>query len=361
MQNVSTFSVRPSTKKVGKKCVDYTPFGMAMPGRDKSVNPYRYGYNGMEIDPEMKGKGNEYTTEFRQYDPRVGRWMSLDPLMMQFPWMSPYCAFDNNPVLLTDPRGLSTIEGDVDDNYVIKNDGSIICQKTDDKFDVFYTEDDQGVLNEIARLDKNDKGLVPMPDKVKGDDFEINYRGSDNENFMSPAAFVSLCAAAKKAGVSDLSSNHWSNPDGSSQYPSTSHIDGKNGDLKPLRTDETGGRVLVTDPEFDKERNKGLIAALRLYGWNKILSARNNEGYITPGTTHYMGRYNKKGKWIVSDHRNHFHLQGFKSTIRIVTELDVPGNIIELEPVIISAPRLMGPITEEASKAQQLRKFTPAL
>jgi RHS repeat-associated protein len=66
----------------------------------------------MEIDPEMKGAGNSYTTEFRQYDPRLGRWASLDPLMMEFPEQSPYVAFDNNPIFFTDPYGLSAGPGD---------------------------------------------------------------------------------------------------------------------------------------------------------------------------------------------------------------------------------------------------------
>ena len=66
----------------------------------------------MEKDPEMKGDGNSYTTEFRQYDPRLGRWLSLDPLMMQFPDMSPYVAFNNNPVVYTDPLGLESVNPD---------------------------------------------------------------------------------------------------------------------------------------------------------------------------------------------------------------------------------------------------------
>ena len=61
----------------------------------------------MEKDDNVKGEGNSYTTEFRQYDPRLGRWLSLDPLMMQFPDMSPYVAFDNNPIYYVDPFGLS--------------------------------------------------------------------------------------------------------------------------------------------------------------------------------------------------------------------------------------------------------------
>jgi RHS repeat-associated protein len=87
---------------------DYYPFGMPMKDRSSYHlgESYRYGYNGMELDNEPKGNGNSYTTEFRQYDPRLGRWLSLDPLMAQFPWMSPYVAFDDNPVLFTDPFGL---------------------------------------------------------------------------------------------------------------------------------------------------------------------------------------------------------------------------------------------------------------
>ncbi|MBT3424521.1 MAG: hypothetical protein HOD63_10470 [Bacteroidetes bacterium] len=35
---------------------------------------YRFGFNGIEKDNEVFGTGNSYTTMFRQYDPRLGRW-----------------------------------------------------------------------------------------------------------------------------------------------------------------------------------------------------------------------------------------------------------------------------------------------
>ncbi len=98
-----------------KACVvsrtDYFPFGMEISSRTSNSDNYRFGYNGMESDNETKGSGNSYTTEFRQYDPRIGRWLSLDPLMAQFPWQSPYCAFDNNPVINVDPLGLYSEKG----------------------------------------------------------------------------------------------------------------------------------------------------------------------------------------------------------------------------------------------------------
>jgi RHS repeat-associated protein len=69
----------------------------------------------MEQDNELKGDGNSYTTLFRQYDPRVGRWMSTDPLESYFPHQSPYVGLDNNPIYYVDTEGDSawvTTKGD---------------------------------------------------------------------------------------------------------------------------------------------------------------------------------------------------------------------------------------------------------
>lgn len=119
---------------------DYYPFGMQMPERHNQYGPssdiYRYAYNGMEVDNEVSGNGNSYTTEFRQYDPRLGRWKSLDPLMSMFPWQSPYCAFDNNPIYYVDPYGLSATNGGEGEPEV----GSV-CYDTDHKEILRYEGD----------------------------------------------------------------------------------------------------------------------------------------------------------------------------------------------------------------------------
>jgi RHS repeat-associated protein len=82
---------------------DYSPFGVSLDGRTMEGDFYRRGYNGMEKDDEVKGKGNSYTTEFRQQDPRLGRWLSVDPVYQ--PWQSPYCSMDNNPIKWNDVNG----------------------------------------------------------------------------------------------------------------------------------------------------------------------------------------------------------------------------------------------------------------
>ncbi|MCC7454287.1 MAG: RHS repeat-associated core domain-containing protein, partial [Crocinitomix sp.] len=88
---------------------DYYPYGSLLPGRHGSSAEYRYGFQGMEADDEVKGEGNSYTTEFRQYDPRIGRWLSLDPLMTKYPSQSAYVAFNNNPIVFIDPLGLEGV------------------------------------------------------------------------------------------------------------------------------------------------------------------------------------------------------------------------------------------------------------
>lgn len=84
---------------------NYYAFGMLQPGRGLTGGGYRYGFNGMEKDDEIKGQGNSYTTLYRQNDPRLGRWMSIDPKAAQLPWQSPYNSMDNNPIIYNDPLG----------------------------------------------------------------------------------------------------------------------------------------------------------------------------------------------------------------------------------------------------------------
>jgi RHS repeat-associated protein len=64
---------------------------------------YRYAFNSMERDDEVKGSGNSYTTYFRQNDPRLGKWWSIDP--KPDAWQSHYTSMDNNPIRFNDPFG----------------------------------------------------------------------------------------------------------------------------------------------------------------------------------------------------------------------------------------------------------------
>jgi len=77
-----------------------------MPGRKFSSNGYRYGFNGKEKDGEIKGEGNSYDFGSRSlYDPRLNRFISVDPRYREFVGMSPYAFAGNNPILFIDKDG----------------------------------------------------------------------------------------------------------------------------------------------------------------------------------------------------------------------------------------------------------------
>jgi RHS repeat-associated protein len=86
---------------------DYYPFGMLMPGRKYSAgNAYRYGFNGKENDNEVKGEGNQQDYGMRVYDPRIAKFLSVDPLTQKYPWYTPYQFAGNRPVDAIDLDGM---------------------------------------------------------------------------------------------------------------------------------------------------------------------------------------------------------------------------------------------------------------
>ncbi|MCB0740980.1 MAG: RHS repeat-associated core domain-containing protein [Chitinophagaceae bacterium] len=82
---------------------------MDMPGRTYSSSSYRYGFNGKENDNEVKGEGNQQDYGMRIYDPRLGRFLSLDPLTAKFPFYTPYQFAGNSPIWAVDLDGLEDL------------------------------------------------------------------------------------------------------------------------------------------------------------------------------------------------------------------------------------------------------------
>ena len=85
---------------------DYSPFGVLLYERRFESDSYRYQFNGMEGDSEVKGVGNSYNFTFRFYDSRLGRFLSIDPEANNYPFFSPYNFANNKPILMIDLYGL---------------------------------------------------------------------------------------------------------------------------------------------------------------------------------------------------------------------------------------------------------------
>jgi len=80
---------------------------MLQPGRQYSAGTgYRYGFNGKENDNEVKGEGNQQDYGMRVYDPRIGKFFSIDPIISNYPELTPYQFASNRPISAIDLDGL---------------------------------------------------------------------------------------------------------------------------------------------------------------------------------------------------------------------------------------------------------------
>jgi RHS repeat-associated protein len=85
---------------------DYYPFGMLQPGRSYNAGGYSFGFQGQMTDNEVKGEGNQIDFGFRVYDPRIGKFLSIDPLSQKYPQYSPYHFSSNQPIHARELEGL---------------------------------------------------------------------------------------------------------------------------------------------------------------------------------------------------------------------------------------------------------------
>ena len=75
-----------------------------------SAVSYRFGFNGQEMDNEIKGEGNSIEFKFRIYDSRLGRFLSVDPLASEYPWNSTYAFAENDVIRCIDLEGAEKLE-----------------------------------------------------------------------------------------------------------------------------------------------------------------------------------------------------------------------------------------------------------
>ena len=68
---------------------------------------YRFGFQGQEKDDEWTGQtGSHLAFKYRIHDARIGRFLSVDPLTMDYPWNSPYAFSENRVIDGIDLEGL---------------------------------------------------------------------------------------------------------------------------------------------------------------------------------------------------------------------------------------------------------------
>jgi RHS repeat-associated protein len=90
--------IRPSNRASIRNISDYSPFGVQLSERTISSDGYRYGFQGQEGDDEISGSANSIDFGNRMYDPRLGKFFSLDAFASKYPSTSPYAFVVNNPI-----------------------------------------------------------------------------------------------------------------------------------------------------------------------------------------------------------------------------------------------------------------------
>ena len=69
------------------------------------LDSYVFGFNGKEQDNEVSGNGNHYDYGFRNYNTRLARFFSVDPLTAKYPMLSSYQFASNTPIMADDLDG----------------------------------------------------------------------------------------------------------------------------------------------------------------------------------------------------------------------------------------------------------------
>jgi RHS repeat-associated protein len=209
-KNQRLFLEEPIIKqgKTLKKWSNNTAFGSPMPGRQFNNGNYRYGFNGKENDNEVKGTGNQQDYGMRIYDPRLGKFLSVDPLFRDFAWNSPYAFAENDVISCIDLDGLEKYKvgkGDFmyfntdpsrdDSKAVMYPDGTI-----KDKFDNI---DEEKAANALEYFNANGvnkgKGNPVQIQRTTASDVEDKVKITETHKKTDTKEVIK--AAAKKAGV----------------------------------------------------------------------------------------------------------------------------------------------------------------
>ncbi|WP_374173550.1 DUF6443 domain-containing protein [Flavobacterium tructae] len=134
---------------------NYYPFGLKHGGYNYVTSlgkgnetAQKYKYNGKELQDELQL--NVYDYGARNYDPALGRWMSIDPLAEKSRRFNPFTYALNNPIYFIDPDGMEAKSTGVK----LNKDGTytVVSGKADGDKNVY-------IADKNGNYDKNSKTI----------------------------------------------------------------------------------------------------------------------------------------------------------------------------------------------------------
>jgi hypothetical protein len=161
---------------------------MLLPGRHGAVDSYRYGFQGQEIDPEIKPNddgtpnANSINYKFRMHDPRLGRFFAVDPLAVKYPHNSPYAFSENR---LIDGVELEGLEYETIKHYInpytkleVRRSSEYHTNtEVDDWYVVGFLNGKRGIKHEYYDTEGN-KYSEPIWDQLQDGYFSFNAKAT---------------------------------------------------------------------------------------------------------------------------------------------------------------------------------------
>ncbi len=84
-----------------------------------SGSSYRFGFNGKEKNDEVNGYANQLDYGMRIYDPRTGKFLSVDPIAKEYPELTPYQYASNRPIESVDKDGEERVSYQFSANFAV--------------------------------------------------------------------------------------------------------------------------------------------------------------------------------------------------------------------------------------------------
>jgi len=319
-----------------RSCFDYTAFGAPMAERNKNASGalnYRYGFQGQEMDDEIKGEGNSASYLYRIHDPRLGRFLSVDPLAASYPYNSTY-AFAENRVIdgielegaewkkTTDAKGNVTshaYEGYQEDG-VTPCEGTVPSVSWTDKSNLYVgmpdgtTKTYSGNTEGMVELPLDDAGADASYTLTNGTTLYEVYKRDNNDHYGTLKGVASLMNACvdyqmKYPGeiiqIGDMNSSDQSAIRISPKK--THHGNSMQIDVRFLSTNGGSYQGTWDDTQFDKVRTVDFFNIMKANGFNGVLIYK--EGADLLGTTNIN---------VIKrdDHKDHYHFQSYQSVSR---------------------------------------------
>ena len=243
----------------------------------------------------------------------IPRFSTIDPLAEKYYHLSPYAYCAGDPVNLVDP------DGRFYDEWIIHSNGTLTRRINSNKYDEFYIENNDNTLEYVAKLDKyttkDGIDLVEFPSSGIGFS-RYGEQDEGGDHSIQPSAAAALFGAVNDIykydnniiiQFSDMSSFDGGKPGVAHTGGKTSHVNGRNVDVRYIRTDRQLSSVTVDDMYFDEKSNQIFVNSLNKFGFKDILSfKRNEDGWLLQNTR------------SVTKHHHHLHIQGFRPDINIV-------------------------------------------